>query len=232
MTFDPDTIMAYIDGELDLVTARRVERAALEDAALAARIAQQRALKTRLAAHFDPVLDEDVPRRLTRPLRGADTRLAVPARRFGWPTAAAMAASLVLGLLIGPQLFAPSGDPLTVRDRTLVADGALAAALDTQLASLPPSTSDVRIGLTFQDREGAICRSFSSPAVAGIACRQDNEWAVRKANAGAPASAYRQAAAGDLMEDIDAMRAGEIADRATEKAWRENGWMAAPTARR
>ncbi|WP_373487516.1 anti-sigma factor [Blastomonas sp.] len=226
MTFDYDIIMAYVDGELDLVTAKRVERAALKDNALAAMIAEQRALKAKLAAHFYPVLDEALPARLMRPLEKIDTRLASPARSFRWSTVTAMAASLAIGLLVGPQFFSPSSGPLTVRSDTLVADGTLANALDTQLASAQPENAKIRIGLTFQDKAGAVCRSFDSAAIAGVACRQENDWIIQRAMAGSPRPAYRQAAADSLMDDIEAMMAGDIVDAATERVWRDNNWAA------
>ena len=40
MSFDPDTVAAYVDGELDDLTARRIEREAETAAALAADIAR------------------------------------------------------------------------------------------------------------------------------------------------------------------------------------------------
>jgi len=226
MTFDRDIIMAYVDGELDLVTAKRIERAAEHDAALAKQIADQRALKARLAAHFDPVLGEVPPARLTSPLTAGATQLAAPRRRFAWPTMAAMAASLALGLVVGPQIFAPASGPLALRGETIVADGALAQALDTQLASTQTPSAEVRIGLTFQDKSGAVCRSFESAAISGIACREDGSWGLRQAKSGTARSTFRQAAADDLIEDIDAMRAGDIADSAIERTWQANGWTA------
>ncbi len=234
MTFDHDIIMAYVDGELDLVTSRRIERAAEQDEALAAMIAQQRALKTKLKAHFDPALDEPLPERLTRPLEVAAIPASDARRRFGWPTFAAMAASLALGLVIGPRLLAPDtaldaapgAGPVGVRGEVLVAQGGLADALDRQLASAQPGSADIRIGLTFRDRQGAVCRSFDSAAIAGIACRQDDRWALRQAVAGSAQSTYRQAGASDLLAAIDAMRAGEVADAATERAWQAGGWVA------
>lgn len=232
MTFDHDTIMAYVDGELDLVTARRIEQAADGDTALAAQIAQQRALKARLTAHFDPALSEAVPERLARPLDVAVLPTARPPQRFGWPTMAAMAASLALGLVVGPRILAPDSAPVGIKDEVLVAQGPLADALDSQLASAQSRSGDVRIGLTFQDRQGAVCRSFDSAAVAGIACRQNDQWAVRQAMTGAAQSPYRQAGAGDLAEVIDAMRAGDVADEATERAWQASGWSAPRTGQR
>ena len=64
MSFDPDTVAAFVDGELDDLTMRRIEREAAIDPALAAEIARHRALKARLAAHYAPIAQEAVPERL------------------------------------------------------------------------------------------------------------------------------------------------------------------------
>src|SRR3546814_7619134 len=64
MSFDPATVAAFVDGELDDFNMRRIEREAATDAALAAEIARHRALKARLSAHYAPVLEEAVPERL------------------------------------------------------------------------------------------------------------------------------------------------------------------------
>ena len=80
MSFDPATVAAFVDGELDDLTARRVEREAESDPALAAEIARHRALKARLAAHYAPIAEEPVPERLRALLASGpsvDTSLAV-----------------------------------------------------------------------------------------------------------------------------------------------------------
>src|SRR3546814_14492173 len=64
MSFDPASVAAFVDGELDDFNMRRIEREAATDAALAAEIARHRALKARLSAHYAPVLEEAVPERL------------------------------------------------------------------------------------------------------------------------------------------------------------------------
>ena len=78
MSFDPATIAAYVDGELDDLTARRIERDAESDAALAAEIARYRVLSAQISAHFAPVVDEPVPDRLRALLvgEGVDTSLS------------------------------------------------------------------------------------------------------------------------------------------------------------
>jgi hypothetical protein len=50
-------------------------------------------------------------------------------------------------------------------------------ALDTELASAP--VGDVRIGLTFRDQSGRVCRSFTQAAASGLACREGDRWQLR-----------------------------------------------------
>lgn len=78
MTYDRSTIAAYVDGELNLVAAKRLEKAISSDPELAQAIAQERALRTRLARHFDPVLDEQVPDALSALLSGKIESLHTP----------------------------------------------------------------------------------------------------------------------------------------------------------
>src|SRR6185437_12522450 len=64
------------------------------------------------------------------------------------------------------------------RDGVLMADGSLADALDHQLAghALPGST--VHVHISFKDKQGAFCRTFSvgPSGLAGLACREDAGW--------------------------------------------------------
>jgi hypothetical protein len=109
-------------------------------------------------------------------------------------------------------------------DGTLVASGALASALDTQLASNQPSDADVRIGLTFRDRQGRTCRSFEGHALSGIGCRDQGRWALERTMAGQAGSDYRQASSGALAADVAKMMAGDALDAAAERAARQKGW--------
>ncbi len=174
MSFDPATIAAYVDGELDDLTARRIERDAESDAALAAEIARCRVLSAQISAHFAPVVDEPVPDRLRALLvgKGVDTSLSErrEARRARFAPAhwGAIAASLLLGLTLGLRPWAPAPD-VTSADGMLVASGGLAEALDTQLASNQPADADIRIALSFRDRAGRICRSFAGRDLSGVA---------------------------------------------------------------
>lgn len=232
MAIDDDMLMAFVDGELDEVNRARVERAAAEDPALRARLEQQQGLRDRLAAHYGPVAEEEVPARFRAlletnvvPFAAAKPR---PARPF-WQTLTALAATLVLGLAIGRTLLAPGASgPFAVQGDTMVAQGELATALDTQLASAQAQDAPTRIGVSFTNNDGRPCRTFDSRAAAGIACRGDGGWQVMMtaASAGRQRSDYRQAGSANLLvqQAAQEMMAGEPLDEAAERRARDSGW--------
>lgn len=229
MSFDPQTIAAFVDGELDEVAARRIEREAEHDAALAAEIARHRALKSALVQHYAPVADEPVPDRLRALLADDDKVVSLSARRatvrarFGAMHWGAMAAALILGLTVGLRPWMPAADVATDKGM-LVAAGPLAEALDTQLASNQPAGAPVRIGLSFRDREGRYCRSFESANIDGISCREEGRWSLERTLRGQQSSDYRQASSGELASAAAQMMAGEPLDAAAERLARSKGW--------
>ena len=107
MTFTDEQIMAYVDGEIDLISARRIEKAMEDDSVLARRIAAQSGLRERIAGHFAPVVDEPVPEQLASMIQNVDTSLAKRqasrfwSQSFGPVQWGAMAATLVIGLITG-----------------------------------------------------------------------------------------------------------------------------------
>lgn len=231
MSYDRATIAAYVDGELDLVTARRIEKAMESDAGLAEAVSQEQALRSRLSAHFDPVAMEPVPERLAALLSGNVSSLDAhrPAKTARWyqPSVmqwGAMAASLVVGLIIGGT--ALNRDAGYVRDNegALVASGKLAHALHTQLASTQGANPEIRIGTSFAAKDGGYCRTFESASLDGIACYTDKDWQLRQTLSGDGTSEYRQASSGALAETAAAMMEGEAMDSAAEKATVEKGW--------
>lgn len=231
MTFDRAIIAAYVDGELDLVSAKRLEKAMAEDAGLAKAVDAERTLCARLSAHFDPVAEEPVPDRLAALLSGnvslLDEQRSKKTVRWYRPSVmkwSAMAASLVVGLIIGGTVL--NRDAGYVRDDggVLVASGELADALQTQLASTQGTDPKVRIGTSFAAKDGGYCRTFETASLDGIACRAGKEWQLKQTSSGNGTSAYRQASAGALAEAAAAMMAGEAMDAAAEKAAAEKGW--------
>lgn len=224
---DEAMLIAWVDGELDEVSRRRVDRAVAEDPALAARLETHRALRARLTGHYAPVAAEPVPDALLATVRQGMTvvPLARPARRWNWAVGGSIAASLLLGLGIG-RMAGGDGGPIGVQDGAMVARGDLAAALDTQLASAQDG-APIRMGLSFRRKGGGWCRSFAGAAVAGVACREGAGWQLQAAvPGGGQGTDYRQAASGDarVMTTVDALMADAPVDAAGEAAAAKAGW--------
>ena len=226
---DEAMLIAWVDGELDEVTRRRVDRAVAEDPALAERLDRHRRLRERLSGHYAPIEAEPVPPALRSLLEERAkvvplARAAAPRWRY-WRMGGAIAASLVLGLGIGRLSSGPAG-PIAVKDGVMVAQAQLASALDTQLASAQEGAA-IRIGLSFQRKGGGWCRSFEGHAVSGVACRAGEGWQVQQLVPGVgQGTDYRQASSGDarIMATVDALIDGAPADAAQEKAAQGKGW--------
>lgn len=259
MSFSDETLMAYADGELTPPERAEVERAMRGDPELAARVVRHQALRADVFAAFAPVLEEPVPARLSaialpgkvadlaaaradRGARadgteGADVRAVAPAaslatrRAWSWAQWGGMAASLAIGVLAGSILLG-GGTPqsgIASADGALVATGALAEALSTQLAADVPVGAKVRIGVSFIAKDGALCRSFSMGTAAGLACRGGAQWklpVVAEAERGT-AGAYRQAGSAmpaAVLAAIDERIAGAALDAEGERSARRGGW--------
>lgn len=230
-----ETLFAWLDGELDPQEAERIAAEVAADDKLAERAKQHRAMQSRLKGPFDRLLDAEVPEPLLAAVRKPEPEIidfaaaqrSREARRWApLPQWAAVAATLAVGIFVGTMVPQRSDAPVEVQGGRVYAAAALNHALDTQLASAP--SGDVRIGLTFRDQSGAICRSFAQTAASGLACRGNGRWQVRGLFA-APegqSSDYRMAAGMDpnLAALVDSTMAGEPLDANLEKAARERGW--------
>lgn len=227
MTMDDERFFAWLDGELPHDEAAIVARAVRADPALAAKAERHRAMQDRLAAAFAPIAAQPVVIDGPSVVDLAARRVAKP----GMPSAlqwGALAATLLLGIVTGTLIGGKgNGAPFASREGTLVASANLGTALDAQLASAPAANGP-RIGLTFRDREGQICRSFADGATQGLACRDGNEWRVRALIQGSaqPTGDYRMAAGADpnLAATIDSMIEGEPFDAKQESAAKSAGW--------
>jgi len=226
---DEELFYAWLDGELKGKEAARVEAQVAADPALQARAEQHRLMAAQLRGAFAPVLESDAP----APQFGSANVVDFQARRgerrrqrtsFGAPQWAAIAATLVVGILVG-QFIGDRPGPVESREGVLMASASLDRALDTQLASAPIS-GPVRVGLTFRDRAGAVCRSFSGEAGSGLACRDTGGWRIEGLFGSAAQGDYRMAAGDDprLTGLIDRRIAGEPFDAAAEKAARDRDW--------
>jgi hypothetical protein len=228
---EDEEFYAWLDGELDNEAAARVAAKVAASPDLTARSDQHRALGSRLRAAFHRVMTEaSVPPSFqAAPVVDLAARSAPGGwrRQFGAPQWAAMAATLALGLLVGNLVGDGSGAPVQNRDGSLVAAASLDRALDEQLASNGVNNG-VRIGLTFRNHKGSICRSFNDGAASGLACRDNGGWRIRGLFQGGEGQAgdYRMAAGEDpsLAALIDDTIAGEPLDAPAEKAALEKGW--------
>lgn len=227
MTHDEE-FCAWLDDELDSEAAERVAKRVAADPVLSALAAQHRALGEGLRGAFAPVMADDVaPPRMTADVIDLGERRDARRPGFGVPQWAAIAATLVIGLIAGQFVDQGSGAPVETRDGMMVATASLDRALGAQLASAD-NDGPVRVGLTFRSRDGAICRSFTDRGASGLACRDGDAWRVEGLLAAPqnPGGDYRMAAGEDprLAALIDERIAGEPFDAAAEQAARKNGW--------
>jgi hypothetical protein len=233
---DDETLMAFADGELNEIDRKRVEEAAAMDPALRARLEAQQRLRARLAAHYAPVAEEEVPERLRAMLDTGVVDFGAARQRHTrpiWQTVMALAATLVLGLAIGRAIDWPAGGPIGVENGTLVAQGPLAEALDSQLASAQAPDAATRIGISFAATDGRLCRTFDGATLSGLACRGENGWQLLMTTAGSgPRTDYRQAG-GDaqVMEAVERIMAGQALDAEGERRARDSGWRRTPAPR-
>jgi hypothetical protein len=231
MTDDPE-FYAWLDGELAEPQASAMAAKVAADPALSAFAAEHRALGARLSNSFAPIVDAPVPERLQQAARPSADVLDFAAARerrrpLSWSVRGfALAASLALGLTIGALLPRDGGGPFRAEGGQLVASGALGTALDRQLASAG-AEGGVRIGLSFRDRDGRYCRTFTATNQTGLACRGDDAWQIEGLiGASKEQGDYRQASGFDpaLGDLVDRRIAGEPLDPAQEAAARQKGW--------
>jgi hypothetical protein len=247
MSICSETLMAYVDGELDAAARAEVEAAMRDDPEIGQRIAEYRGLRDKLKAAYEPVLAEPVPARLLSVLRTdgatgaghAQPRPRQPRRlRPRWRYPATVAASVVVAVCVA--MFArQSARPALMENRggTRVAVGVLARDLSNRLAG-DAGADEVRIGVSFLARNGEYCRTFSATgeqASAGIACRTPQRWEIRDlaqakelANSGAQGD-YRTASSTlppSVLAAVQARIAGDPLDRDGEIRARKGGWKA------
>lgn len=261
MKYPDETLMAYVDNEVDADTRRVIDAAIASDPEVAARVALQRALVGQLQTAYAPIIAEPVPSHLLETLRdnqstprtdkvislnaaraGKDSAKdkaqenAKAAPRWSWQMLGGIAASLVIGVMLGRNGM-PGNEVgmMSAQDGQLRARGTLAVALNTQVAGDAVVGEPVKIGLSYAAKSGAYCRAFmlkDGPS-AGVACRDNGDWRIQlltREKAGNQAgTTYRMA--GSAMPDsilrlVDAEIAGEALDAAGERAAIQRGWQA------
>jgi hypothetical protein len=236
-SYDDETLMRRVDGELTPEEGAAIDAAAATDPALAERLAALRGLRSLTREAFpaqpDP-RDDALAALIAGPApasRGPSwtTRLKAafaPALLPVW--GAGVAAAFVLGLMVG----GPGEQPgFVVGPQGQIADASLTRVLDQRLAGQGVDAQGRAVGLTFRDTEGRWCRTFSAgdDGVAGLACRSDDRWSVQALapfSASGP-DAIRTASAdipAAVLAAVDAAQAGDTLDPAAEAQARDAGW--------
>jgi anti-sigma factor RsiW len=193
---EPDTLVAYLDRELDAGARQEVESALAADPGLRARLAELLHVDAVLEAAFDPILTEPLPAlstgiqlRAARPVPRPVT--ARPMARLAW---AAGIGGLIVGFAaaeVGPALL--SADPPMA---VAAIQAELPEVLESEVSGTTVAFSDpvqgisgtVRPVSTFLNADGSYCRAYEASAShedgtltsRGIACRdQAGHWLTR-----------------------------------------------------
>jgi hypothetical protein len=237
---EDEKFFAWLDGELSPEESARVEAEVSADPRLSRLADEHRAMTSGLRHAFGAIEARPVPDRLRMAIDRdekvaslADVRALQASRKAPpvWAQMAALAATLAVGVFAGNVMsgiftVGPSS-PIEAEAGRLVASANLENALYAQLASAP-TDSGPRIGLTFRDKSGVICRTFEDQAASGLACREGGDWRIRSLfqTPEGQGTDYRMASGPDpqLMEAVDAAIDGEPFDAAQEKAAAERGW--------
>jgi hypothetical protein len=211
-------------------------------------VAAHQALRGKLRAAFDPVLEEPVPARLLSLVHGAQSGAKPaqvlpfrtrPAPQRSWVQWSALAASFVLGAVVWQvAMRLNSAGPITVNQGEVVASAELGSALNGQLAADQKQSAAVQIGVSFLSKQGAYCRTFrlrGSAAAAGLACHENQGWTVQvlAPESGSQAQGQYRQAASDMppavLQAVTEAIAGDPLDAAAEAQARTRGWQAKPT---
>jgi hypothetical protein len=248
VNYDDEILMAYADGELDPRQSAEIDAAIATDPGLARRVEKHRALRAKVSGAFTKVLVQPVPERLEHAARAGATPAArdhakvipFPSRTERAPGApwrarewTAMAASLVIGVMLGWRFLTPADSGAFVAGRdALLAGGELARALENQLASEQHGEEPVLIGLTFKALDGHYCRSFMlrGSRTAGLACRVGSDWQIPAIDSSPSANSAMQQASSAvtpaILRAIEARMDGASLDAEAERSARISGWSA------
>lgn len=239
MTYDDETLMRRVDGELHPEAAAAIDAAAAADPDLAARLKALRSLRT-LARGAVPLAPDPRDRDLARRIAAAPARQPA-ARLFERLTAAFQlrhnpvwaglaAACFLLGLSFGWLGDGVFERGFTVGPQGTISDSALVRVLDTRLTADGADAQGHAVGLTFRDADDRWCRTFQSEqaGVAGLACREADAWRLQALAPFQPAGGDLRTASADIpapvLAAVDAALADDPLDAASEARARDAGW--------
>lgn len=246
MKFSDELLIAFVNGELAEPARAAVERAIRADPAIAARVAQHRARRSRVYGvvaggreggghshaqncHGNAKVVQLDTIRAARlgPLAPPPAPPKPEWARRHW---VALGAALAAGALAGAAGWHVMQDEaelasLSGAGGALVAQGNLAQALTGQLSSPGPS-GRVRIGISFLAKNGAYCRSFVMDTTAGLACREGGQWKIPVLAQGPAGAAWMDGTVlpPAVLDVIDQRIEGTPLSSAAERAAQARGW--------
>ena len=244
-----EDLTAFLDGELDEAACLRIETALETDPALRDRLNRLNRADEAVRSAFGAALNEGRTQSLEDAIRaavaGQSAKPAVTAevlpfarpdrRPAPWVWPAMMAATLVMGVLVGRTITPATGGGDWIAPAGAGAPAAgpkLASALSRTPSGVAFDLADNRKGqvsLTFASASGDLCRQFQITDAAGkqdaLACRRGREaWRLVALAATAPAGGggtFRTAAGpgeDPVSAVADRLIAGEPMDAAQEAA--------------
>jgi hypothetical protein len=188
--------------------------------------------KLRMVLRLEGMLHAPPPSRLVETVQNAPVswrwRLQTAlGRHFVLRSLVPASATLLAGLIIG--MTAKPGSEMMLSHGQMLARGDLAQALDTKLASSGYNGEGPRIGISFRDRTGRDCRTFTAGNQVGLACHRNRDWLVTTLVTQSPESGGAYRMAGSEMPDavrraVETSIQGAPFDAKVEAQARANGW--------
>jgi hypothetical protein len=227
---DREMLNAFVDGELPPQEMARIAALLEGEPEMKAYVLKQE--KLRAALKFEEIMRTSPPSRLVEAAQSAPVSWRwraqnILGRNFILQSLVPAAAALAVGLLIGVTS-RPAQD-LMLSHGQMLAQGDLAEALDNRLASSGYSGQGPRIGISFRDRAGSDCRTFTAAGQAGLACHRSGDWEITTLVNQSPESAGTYRMAGSEMPDavrraVEASIQGAPFDAIAEAQARASGW--------
>ena len=229
---DRELLGAFVDGELPPNEMAQIAALLMLRPDLDRYVRLQEKLQTELRSIYP--LTVPVPQRFTKLIGSAPISWRWRLRTrcsssYGVRPLLAAGAALAVGLMVGLVIH-PTGDIGTDAAGRIIAQSRLGEALNTELASNGYPGSGPRIGISYRDKHGLDCRTFTEGENAGLVCREDGAWVIGvlvKQQPENSSAAYRMAGSETpeaVRRAVAASIDGTPFDARKEKAARDRGW--------
>lgn len=235
--FTDEAVILFVDGGMTGDELAAFEARLASDVALAERVSAHRWMVRQIVAAYGSPPDEVVDGPLLDRL-GLNEGNVLPftgirklkfARAVSWSVGTgALAASLVIGVMVGQSMLAPANGVILGSNGKLLASGELSERLSDQLTG---EHGPVQIGVSFRTEDG-VCRTFHiQQGASGLGCREGERWIVpiMVADNPNPNGPTEYSLAGSdiapfVMAEVDRRIKGEPLSTTKEKQVQKNGW--------